>query len=192
MTRKRGPVPTDKVVECCMEGVRNASSLYTEWSGGDSLSDAPEIVMQCEIARCLAESFPYVTLEDTVDSIIEASGAQARGRKPRDSATGRVDIVVWWAKDEPRYAIEVKKAWNSKDLNSDAKRIKQLLGRGGSQQAGFVVAYTAARKTETVDRRFTQMARNTQASMVKRLGPQHYTEDGELAFWDAACFRVKG
>ncbi|MCZ7380676.1 MAG: hypothetical protein O8C64_03750 [Candidatus Methanoperedens sp.] len=184
-------IPYPEILTASLKGVNNAFRKYHKWSNGQWLNMAPESFIQAEIANCLSKKCPYITLEDTIGNLLEDADAESRGPKPRNSASGRMDIIVWWAKDKPRILIEVKKAWKSDALNADAIRLRQLLNRGGSIQKGLLVAYTSAQKPETIDDRFKDLAYNSGTILESRVGPLKRKDDGEVWHWDAGCFSVK-
>ena len=181
-----------KIYEAVLDGVNNAFKKYHKWSNGQWLNRAPEGFIQTEIANSLSKICPYITLEDTVQDILEDSNAEKRGPKPRGSAAGRVDIIVWWADLTPRILIEVKKAWSNNALTKDARRLMQLLNRGGSLQngKGFIVVYTAAKKRKTIDDNFENMAYYSGTTLKRRIGPIRRKDDGEVWYWDAGCFSI--
>jgi len=179
-------IPYPEILTASLKGVNNAFRKYHKWSNGQWLNMAPESFIQAEIANCLSKICPYITLEDTVGNLLEDADAELRGPKPRNSASGRMDIIVWWAKDKPRILIEVKKAWSDYALSYDAKRLRQLLNKGGSIQKGLLVAYTHAKKAEKIETRFKNMADNSDTILKRRIGPRK-REDW---YWDAGCFSV--
>ncbi len=183
-------IPLEKIINISLQGMKNAFNNYYKWSGGDWLGYAPESYIQSEIARALSEESPFVTLEDTVRDIQINSGSERRGNQSRGNSSGRVDIIVWWKDGGPRILMEVKKSWGYNVINSDAKRLRELLHRGGTLQRGLIMVYTDARKELTINNRFKFMATNSDTQMSNRIGPIKKVDDGEIWYWDAACFIV--
>lgn len=179
----------DSIV-ACLDGVKKAFNHYYKWSGGYWLGQASEGLMQSEIAKSLAKVCPFVTIEDTVRNILKEAEASVHGCKPRKSAKGRVDIVAWWAKDQPRLLIEVKRAFEYKSINNDAKRIKQLLNRGGSLQGGLIIVYTDAETAKTIENRFNSMAKLSGTTLHRKIINKKI-EDGKVRHWGSGCFIIK-
>jgi len=176
--------PKNNIQRACLEGAVNAFELHYKWSGGWLLGYAPESLIQSEIARCLSEVCPFVTLEGSVDEILRDSEASSRGSNFR---AGRFDIVTWSAKDKPYLLIEIKKAWWRKVINEDVIRLKKVLKRGGTTRGGLVVVYTSAKKEKTINNRIIGLKEESETTMACRIGPQE--RDG--VFWDVACFSVR-
>lgn len=188
----RGKLRLDVIVGHALRGVASAFDKYRRMSGGYWLSYAPESYIQAEIANALAKKCPFVTLEDNVGEILENSGADRRGAKPRGSRWGRVDIVVWWKNDSPRTLIEVKKISNGAIFNDDAKRLRGLLKKKTSSFAeGILIGYADAPYKEKIDERFDAIITNTGSELIGRLNPRKSVEDGKPYYWDAACFVLK-
>lgn len=183
-------IPYPEILTASLKGVNNAFRKYHKWSNGQWLNWAPESFIQAEIANCLSKICPYVTLEDTVQNILEDANAELRGPKPRNAASGRIDIIVRWADKTPRILIEVKKVWKGDAFNADARRLRQLLNHGGSLKKGLLVAYTAAQKPETINQRFKDISENSGTIIERRIGPKKRYDDGETWHWDAGCFSV--
>jgi len=184
-------IPYTEILSASLEGVNNSFRKYLKWSNGYWLNAAPESFIETEIANSLSKIVPYLTLQDTVRSILENADADLRGPKPRNSALGRVDIIVWWQDETPRILIEVKKAWNDYALSYDAKRLRQLLKKDSTIQKGLIVAYTHAKTSETIDSRFKRMAHKSGTILERRIGPIKRKDVDGVWYWDAGCFAVK-
>ena len=182
-------IPRQTIFDASVKGVQKAFTEYREWTNGYWLSYAPESYIQVEIARSLKKEFLFITLEDTVRDILIDSDAEMRGRKPRNSPAGRVDIIAWWKNETPRALIEVKKCWTYDGINSDAIRLRQLLKHGGSLQIGLIVVYTEAKNEKTITERFKKMEIHSNTQMQSRLKPKKDKDDDNW-YWDAACFLV--
>ncbi len=183
-------VPYPAILEMSLQGVNNAFRKYHNWSNGYWLGAAPESFIETEIANSLSKIVPYITLQDTVRHILEDANADLRGQKPRNSPRGRVDIIVWWADKKPRILIEVKKAWTKDALKKDARRLNQLLNKDCTLEKGVLVAWTAAKKPDTIDNRFSDMADNSGTILECRVGPKKRTYGGRIWYWDAGCFSL--
>ena len=183
-------VAYSEIIKASLDGVNSAFRKYHKWSNGYWLDSAPESFIESEIANSLSKIVPYVTLQDTIRNILEDANADLRGQKPRNSASGRMDIIVWWANETPRILIEIKKAWDYNALNADSRRLKQLLKKDSSLQKGLIVAYTSAKKSETIDNRFENMVNNSGIKLEQRIGPKKRTDDKEIWHWDAGCFSI--
>lgn len=152
-------VPLTNILDACVEGFKVANKDYETWSGGLSAKTAPESLTQIEIARKLADICPFVTLEEKVQDIIFMTQGQARGKLPRNSSLGRVDITTWHESYEPRFVLEVKKASSPNGINDDVRRLKQLVDRCAKLQAGIMVVVTGAINSKTIKKRFELMER---------------------------------
>jgi hypothetical protein len=185
-------VNLNDIVDNALQGVKNAFNNYRNWSGGYWLGNAPESFIQSEIAKSLSKICPYVTLEDNVRDHLKNAGASIAGNFPRKSKKGRIDIVVWWEDETPRILIEVKSkgVWANRSIKNDTQRLKQLLGRGGSQQTAFLIVYAAARNQYTITNRFKKIAEITSTELKKYYNPFRRHEDDGIWYWSAACFRV--
>lgn len=185
-----GPVSKWSIVDCCLNGVHDAAQFYDEISGGIPLNEAPESLIQTEILRQLARQCHFVTVESSVQWLLSCADAERRGQIVRNKS-GRIDIVVWHATDTPRYLIEVKKAWGSFDLNSDAHRLRRLLGRGGTFHKGLLVAYLTAAKTNYLHHRLSKLAINSETKLLNSTQPKRIDPmDDSSRYWSAAVFEV--
>jgi hypothetical protein len=180
-----------KFETACLRGVQSAFKAHYKFSGGLSLRYAPEAFIQGQIALALSK-LAYVTLESHVYDTLFEAGAELRGKAPRNGS-GRIDIVTWWKKGTPRFLIEVKKLNHKEAITADVKRLRQLLGRGGSTREGLVVVYTGAQKPKTIDDRLNFAAQSSGAKLSQRTGVIPFTVFGTNSKWhyEAACFRVQ-
>lgn len=182
--------PKSEIQKACLLGVKTAYDKYYEWTGGLSLDHAPESFIQSEIANSLSTVSRYVTLEDGVRDTLISAGASIKGKMPRN---GRLDIVTWWEAGTPRKYIEVKKAFRNSAIAADAKRLRQMVNRGGSIRKGLIVVYTSAMRSDTLLNRIETMAALSGTVLLCNLGPQRSTLPGGSVpwFWDAACFNCE-
>ena len=176
----------------CIKGVISAFNKHHKFTGGLSLRYAPEAFIQGEIALALSRIAPYVTLESHVCHALSEAGAERRGKIPR-SSSGRIDIVTWWKNGSPRFLIEVKKLIAREAISADVRRLRQLLGRGGSTREGLVVVYTSGQKPRTIDDRLKYAASSSGAILSERTGPIAFKSVWSDSIWhyEAACFRVQ-
>ncbi|MCD9096697.1 hypothetical protein [Luteimonas fraxinea] len=181
--------PLAKFQTACMKGVESAFKKHHLFTGGYALRQAPEGFIQGEVACALSKIARFVTLESSVQMLLVEAGAELRGKKPR---TGRVDLAVWWANGTPRFVIEIKKVYAHDSISADAKRLRQVIGRGGTSREGIVVVYSDAAKRETLTTRFAKVASKsrTKASTTSKIF-SYCDEAGNERFWQAACFVVK-
>lgn len=156
-----------KVVESCIDGFEEANLSYIEWTGGWSARTAPEFLSQVEIAKALAKISPAVSLEEKIRDIIANAQGETKGKLPRNNH-GRVDITVWHASSEPRFAIEIKKANTPSKINGDICRLDQLVDRCANLQAGLMIVITGAVKEETLESRFNAMERDLRLELLKK------------------------
>lgn len=180
-----------KFENVCLDSVEAAFKKHWQFTGGLPLDYAPEAFIQGWIAQALSK-LGYVTLESNVYHALSEAGAELRGKAPRNG-NGRVDIVTWWKTGKPRILIEVKKLRHKEAITSDAKRLRQLLGRGGSTREGLVVVYASAKKPETIDGRLAFAAETSGARLSRRTGAISFPIIGSGSVWhyEAACFRVR-
>ncbi|UYK83713.1 hypothetical protein NG827_14720 [Xanthomonas sacchari] len=187
MTKTKKPLAPFQMA--CIKGVRLAFQKHHRFTGGYSLKQAPEAFIQGEIACALSKVARYVTLESSVQMLLERANAELRGKKPRN---GRIDLAVWWERGTPRLVIEIKKFYSNDSINADAKRLRQVLRRGGSCREGIVVVYSDAAKVETLKNRFATIARRSKTSASTTSKPMPFVDDnGRSRYWQAACFLVK-
>ena len=119
-----------QIEEAVVQGIECAQKKYLNWALL-TLSSAPEYFITMNVAEQIMalDGAKYLTLEYNAKYTLEDAGAMKRGRLPKDlRADGRVDIVLWYGKDEPRAIIEIKKfAYDSKQNEKDFLRIKKML-----------------------------------------------------------------
>jgi hypothetical protein len=177
----------------CTRGVKNAFKLHMQLTGGLPLTFAPEAFIQGQIALELAKLNVFVSLETSVYETLADAGAELRGR-PSKRMGGRIDLVTWWKNKTPRLLIEVKKLRHKEAISADAKRLRQMLGKGGSLRYGLVVVYADAKKAKTITSRINHAAKTKGCKLKKRTGPVPFDADwdnGEKWHYEIACFSVK-
>lgn len=184
--------PKAKILDACIAGAKAAARKYLRWSGGRSLRAAPESFTQVYVAERLAGVIPAVTLEEQVKDIINLSNAERRGRIP-GKKNGRVDIVLWHKSGRPRIIVEVKRLSDHGGATRDIHRIKMLVDRCPSVQAGIVVAVSHAKSEATLARRFREAASRSESRAARiEIRRQGKNKRGEPVYVGVACFFTKG
>lgn len=153
---------------------------------------APEAFIQGQIALELAKLHVFVSLETSVYETLADAGAELRG-KPSRRMGGRIDLVTWWKNKKPRLLIEVKKLRHKEAISADAKRLRQMLGRGGSVRYGLVIAYADAKRSKTITSRIDHAAKTKGCTLIQRTGPVPFEanwDSGSDWHYEVACFRV--
>lgn len=180
----------------CLSGVEQAFKFHYSFTGGLSLSAAPESFIQVNIFRMLAKELGvggWVTMEESVQGLLKEGGAERRGCVPRNKH-GRIDIVTWWKSGKPRLLIEVKKVYAINSLGRDVRRLGQVLNRGGTTRHGLVVAYAEAKTKKTLETRFNAIAQKSRTK-ISQLTPAkrfetYWHDETKYWYWQAACFSV--
>lgn len=194
-------VSIPKIRAACLKGVKNSVRKYQKWSKHYECTP-PESLIEAEIANSLSKIVPGLTIQEGIGSILKNAGADLRGRKPRNSKSGRIDITVWRADNTSRIAIEIKRIWNkSAALPNDARRLRQILDkRDATLQAGLIVVYTDANKPEKIMSRLKRMADENKLVLKESTGAikTFYNDVDEknkeikgCYWWGAGCFTVQ-
>ena len=111
-----------------LSGMLRAGTLYHRMSGGDAPWWAPEAFFRDHVARSLHRNHGvYVSLEETAQTLRERGRGRVTGRYPRNSKTGRLDMVVWNDDGSIKAVVEFKRRMTVQRLESDAKRLGQLV-----------------------------------------------------------------
>lgn len=174
------------IVKASLKGVKNAFSKYGSWSGGAWLERAPEGFLQFEVAEALKEAdCAYITLEDSVKDIMRWASCNNIGKPPK-VLKGRIDIIVWNKAPRPLTLVEVKKAQGNKSLNSDAQRIRTILGKCPGIRFGIAVAYSYAKSKNVLENRFKQIAEEINGKLE-----DWDVENKDGSFWGGAVFSLK-
>ena len=141
-------ISIDKIIESTLDGIDESMEIYQKWSGGEWLWNAPEYLITVKIAENIANinGNKYITLEDNVDYILDASNDKDKGQvSDLARGNGRSDIVLWWASGTPRAIIEVKNAVFRLDkISKDIDRIQEVLKNeqlDTSLQFGLIAFY---------------------------------------------------
>lgn len=118
----------EELISTTLSAILDTHDSYLEWSGSEWLWNAPEYLLTVKIAEKLAniDKNKFITLEDNVNKTLNSSNAKGRGRIPsKIRANGRFDIVVWWAKGDPRAVIEVKhRVYKFANIEEDVNRVR--------------------------------------------------------------------
>ncbi|MGF1836405.1 hypothetical protein [Photobacterium sanguinicancri] len=203
----KGRISKSVIVNECLDGVVSAQKQYEEMSGGDWVCWAPEYF----ITSCLAQSLnqmngsKYVTIENGAYDALDYAGAVGKGRLHRDiRSSGRFDLLLWWAKGDPRAVIEVKnRVFNKTQYESDLKRITAVLKRKkqeSSMEFGAFVFYSATDDSSTknsydiLERRIQTIESNTKEIVGEDFCATLFTNDIEIedeSGWFAGCILVE-
>lgn len=135
---------------------------------------APESFVQTVVAERIFAKGAKVLLEASAKQIHQLS----EGSAPESSEAegrGRIDVVVYFKSDEPRFLIEIKKLPSKGTLQSDCDRIRRLIEVNPKIQNGFLVAYTMAAKKHIALSRIDEEAKRMNVKIVRRLKPCEVT-----------------
>ncbi|MFB1077638.1 hypothetical protein [Photobacterium damselae] len=129
----KGRVPKSIVIERCIQEVMSAQNQYEAMSGGDWVCWVPEYF----ITSCLAQSLnkiqggKYVTIDNEAYYALDYAVAVGQEWLHEDiRSNGCFDLLLWWAKGDPRAVIKVKnRVGNKTQYEADLKRITAVLKR---------------------------------------------------------------
>lgn len=160
-------ITKDELLKATLDGIIKAYKTYFKWSGEQWLWNAPEYLLTVKIAENIAniDKSKFVTLEDNVKTTLAHAGAVGQGRtSSKLRGNGRFDIVVWWAKTDPRAVIEVKhRVYMYQNIEEDINRICHTLKRksnNSSINCGIMAFY--------MDRKYLKNAKEQiETSMLK-------------------------
>lgn len=176
-----GRVARPRVMDACIGSIMEAEVEYVAWTG-TTMRSAPESFLQFLLAQKLHKMGLPLRLEVAVATVMKAAGdSHSTAPRPRNYS-GRFDLVVYYKSTptSPRFIIELKKIGGHGSLNDDADRVSQVLARTKSTlQDGILVAYTTARKMETVVGRIEGVKRKiaehllatATVQLVRQMGP---------------------
>ncbi len=143
-------LPVKIITKSILEGIKKAENDYRDWSDGDWLWRAPEYLLTVYVSKQLAKLKynKFITLENSTKDAIEIAGAKGKGNLHSNiRANGRVDILLWWGKGDPRAVIEIKNGvYGYKKIEKDVSRICHMLTRKSkksSLQFGVISFYMA-------------------------------------------------
>ena len=137
-----------ELIDTTLLAIIDSHKTYLEWSGNEWLWNAPEYLLTVKIAEKLAniDKNKFITLEDNVEKTLDNAGAKGKGKiSSKIRANGRFDIVLWWAKGDPRTIIEVKhRVYKFANIEEDIIRIIETIKRKSSESSikyGMVAFY---------------------------------------------------
>ncbi|ADV46182.1 hypothetical protein [Nitratifractor salsuginis] len=172
-------VSTSRIVDACLDGIRQSFEEYEEWSGGCWLGKAPEYLLTVNIAKELAmiDGSKYITLEDNVKKTLKNANANLKGRQSGYMRqNGRADIVVWWGNYIPRGIIEVKhRVYKFNSFSADIDRIIEILKKESDIQFGistfYISNYYSGNAEEKMDNRIKTLYEQTK-DYLNEFAPQ--------------------
>ncbi len=200
-------ISIENIAKAVIKGIQNAQKSYVNLTGGLWVWQGPEYFITVKIAEAITKlkGSKYITLENSAKFALQDAGGIGRGRLPVDiRSSGKMDILLWWAKDEPRAIIEVKSQRLSKEnYRKDIKRIKQFLLKGkenNSMQFGIFAYYDSANDgnkksaKSKLNERKKHIAEDIKSMLDNKLTLKPYSsrikEEKESA-WIAVCFVIK-
>lgn len=128
------------LAEVTVRQMHAACDYYHRMTDGYAPWWAPESFIRDHVARRLFRDYgPNVTLEETVRDLRKYGRRSVRGRFPRDSGSGRLDLVLWNNSDTARAIIEFKRSLTVQRIRADVKRLKSLV-RTGVTKYGLMAA----------------------------------------------------
>lgn len=201
-----GQIRQDLVIKSILNGIEDAEKTYKQWSGGVSLAFTAEHLITAFIAKSVMKvsGAKFITLEESCQYAIEQACPGRKGQIPNATRpNGRIDLLLWWAKDLPRAAIEVKNnvySYNGQ-CAADIDRIARLLliGSKNSLQFGIFVFYssaddgklkTAKEKIENIYQTVLSRARSGWDKKLSIKGFKRVHKYGDGA-WLGACIVLK-
>ncbi len=203
----KGRISRSKVVDECLNGVISAQEQYEEMSGGNWVCWAPEYFLTSCVAQSLSDmkGSKYITIENGAYDALDYAGAVGKGRLHRDiRSSGRFDLLLWWAKGDPRAVIEVKnRVFNKTQYEADLKRITAVLKRKkqeSTMEFGAFAFYSATDDSTTQNskdiliQRIEKIKINAQAIVGPEFCATLYTSDIEVeeeSAWFAGCILVE-
>jgi hypothetical protein len=198
-------IPQKLIIEGVLDGIDDAENAYERWSGGEWLAYSAEHLISGFVARSIMEApgSKFITIEQNCKAAIKAACGERRGRLAQATRpAGRIDILLWWAQDSPRAAIEIKhNVYNYEgQCGADINRIaKLLLMRETTLQFGLFVFYssaddgrikTAEDKLETRYRSILSRAQSAWGKSLRVEGTKRVHRYGNGA-WASACIVLK-
>jgi len=107
--------------------MKSAGAFYHRMTGGNAEWWAPESWVRDHVARRLHQLYRRsVTVEETVRELRRHGRQKVRGRYPRDSRAGRLDIALWNDTGKVRAIVEFKRTMNPRGLRADVRRLRNL------------------------------------------------------------------
>ncbi|WP_027360760.1 hypothetical protein [Desulforegula conservatrix] len=204
---KKGRISKSEIVSACQSGIVSAHQQYLNMSEY-WLWSAPEYFITSAIAQSLmsVNGNKYVTLENKAYDALYDANALGKGKLHSDiRSNGRFDILLWWAKGQPRAVIEVKnRVTNITQYEADIKRIKTVLNRksiDSSIEFGLFSFFTLAQDsttttgTETLQSRFKTIKININEILGNEFSADLVSHieycNQEKASWAAATILIE-
>ena len=133
-----------------IRGARKAQEKYLKMTGGYWIWHGPESFLQTVVATELAhDHWVYV---DTSTKRVRVDMKRGPGR-PTDDLRKRLDISIWNKSDNRlRAIIEIKRSWTVAPVKKDAVKIEKYLKSKQRPRAGYILAYSEAKKNGQLDR----------------------------------------
>ena len=165
-----------ELIDTTLLAIIDSHKTYLEWSGNEWLWNAPEYLLTVKIAEKLAniDKNKFITLEDNVEKTLDNAGAKGQGKiSSKIRVNGRYEIVLWWAKGDPRAIIEVKhRVYKFANIEEDIIRICETLKRKSSDSSikyGLIAFYMSkSYKNNAKDKllkRINELFKDTQDSV---------------------------
>lgn len=88
----------------------------------------------------------HVVPEMTVENVLSYGRGEMRGRRPRDSGSGRIDLTVLDRRPMPAVLMELKRGFGP-SIYADADRLRGLVDRRGCARYGLIVVHAVARRS---------------------------------------------
>lgn len=207
-----GPNSGVELIDAMIRGGERAVSDFAHISGGEWFDEAPEYFLTTYVAWSVGNlESTYALLEVSVDQARKEAGASCLGRPSgHERRNGRFDVVVYWANDKPRGAVEVKSPiWSAEErkIKPDIDELCSTLTANENSTFQFCVfLYYASvadpeRKHNNASQRLrdlnsrvgtmaTNCARGRGVECRSVLGTIHRGEDGSGGAWCIAALVI--
>ena len=181
------------IIDHVLDGIVTAQNEYVKMSGGLWLWNAPEYLITVNVAQSLlkCDGTLYVTLENSVYNALKDAGGIGKGILQYDMRhNGKMDLLIWYAKNDPRGIIEIKNQISGYDpIISDIKRIKAMLIKDSTMQFGLSCFYDSAAKN---DKKSAFEKVNTKFQKVLELAITELGEAFEVKQFTKGPFDIDG
>jgi hypothetical protein len=88
----------------------------------------------------------HVVQEMTVNDAIGYGRGEMRGKRPRNSGGGRIDLVALDSRPQPTVLIELKRSGSA--IHADARRLRKLVKRGSARFGLIAIHALLPKKTK--------------------------------------------
>ena len=189
----RGQVSQEAIVDACLRAVALAEKRHAKWSGGVTMRAAPESLVQTVVAEVIARAKVKLLLEVSVVDMKNLQAGVAPTEEDSAARKGRVDLVAYNKKSDPRFIVEIKKlSGNGACLLEDCRRIHDLMATCKSIQSGIMLGYTSAAKEKTITDRIASVEKCTGSKLLKVLPLRNVvSKKGAARMLGAAIFCVR-